>query len=151
MSIRRRIRRLAPDITPPVPTIGIAYRGIGGCIANTADFEPGSSTGGLAEAITSLKGRDGIVYVSCCEHPIPANYAVPTNVHLWFDKGALLVVANGVTLTINGTIEAGAYQIFSLVGTGTVQFGSSPNAPISPEWWGATATGGLQEAIGALP
>jgi len=125
-----------------------------GGIRNTAEFldeNPGSTTGGLAEAIADLGGSPGVVFVAPHNHPIDVNYAVPATVHLMVGRGGTFTIANGVTLTINGTIEAGLYQIFSLVGTGTVVFGTGVITEVYPEWWGATASAGLQEGYDALP
>lgn len=41
------------------------------------------------------------------------------------------------TLTINGPLEAGLYQIFSCTGTGKVVFGNGAAKSLHPEWWGA--------------
>ena len=56
--------------------------------------------------------------------------------------GAVIVIPNGRTLTINGTLDAGLYQIFSCTGTGAVKFSAtSPQTDIYPEWWGAVGDG----------
>lgn len=85
---------------------------------------PGSSTRGLAEAITELGGSNGLVYLPPASYPINADYTAPTNAHLLFAKGASCAIANTKTLTINGTIEAGLYQIFS--GAGSVDLKENP-------------------------
>jgi hypothetical protein len=66
-----------------------------------------------------------------------ATGTVPANICLQFQKGGYFTVANGVTVTINGPVEAGLYQIFSYTGTGVVVFGSGSNSEVKPEWWGA--------------
>ncbi|MEJ2224987.1 MAG: hypothetical protein P8X49_07615, partial [Syntrophobacterales bacterium] len=81
----------------------------------------------------------------CTLHVPRGNYTltesevIPGNVELRFERGGVFVMGN-CNLTINGGIEAGRYQIFSLTGTGTVSFAA--NGPVSvvyPEWWGAAA------------
>ncbi|MBI4443517.1 MAG: hypothetical protein HY649_09115 [Acidobacteria bacterium] len=67
--------------------------------------------------------------------------AVPKNITFVLSQGSILAPASGKTLTINGPIEAGLYQIFS--GAGSIAFpattGVSPPrvAKVYPEWWGA--------------
>jgi Right handed beta helix region len=84
------------------------------------------------------------------------NYSlvVPANVHLRFEKGGAFKLASGQTLTINGTVEAGYYQLFS--GSGTVTFGSKVTT-VYPEWWGAVYgdsndnSVAVQAAMNSLP
>jgi len=68
----------------------------------------------------------------------PASFSliIPSNVGLKIEKGAVLEIATGVTLTINGPFEAGLYQVFDCVGTGEVVFGSGSVNEVYPEWWG---------------
>lgn len=70
-------------------------------------------------------------------------------------QGNLVTVDTGVTLTINGFVSAGPYQIFNLVGTGTVIFpmnapgvntGYTVNQSVYPEWWGAAGDGTTDSA-----
>lgn len=55
-------------------------------------------------------------------------------------KGVLYQVADGKTFTINGPLEAGLYQIFDLVGTGAVVFGSGKIKEFHREWYGIADT-----------
>jgi hypothetical protein len=68
---------------------------------------------------------------------VSANTTIPANIRLVVDRGANFQVANGVTLTIQGILEAGNYQIFSCTGTGKVDLGDSPTPEYCLEWWGA--------------
>jgi len=63
---------------------------------------------------------------------VSANTTVPENITLSFARGGMLEVPSGVTLTINGGIEAGLYQIFS--GAGTVT-GDPKVEAVYPEWF----------------
>ena len=59
---------------------------------------------------------------------------------LRIEPGAIINIATGVTLTINGPIDAGSHQIFSFTGTGLVVFGDGcPVKEIPSEWFGAVA------------
>ena len=80
---------------------------------------------------------------------INANLSIPANITLAPDAGAVLTVAPGVTLTINGGLDAKPYQIFSCT-PGQVQFGAtSPVADFYPEWFGA-AGDGVTDDLNAL-
>lgn len=57
------------------------------------------------------------------------------NAQLVVPKGAIINIANGITLTINGEIVAGAYQIFS--GSGTLVVDKKQQKFGYPEWFGA--------------
>jgi len=73
---------------------------------------------------------------------------VPGNITLVFENGARLRIPEGVTLTINGGIEAAPMQqIFS--GDGKVT--GSPNVTvIHPEWWTENAEPGKTDMTHAL-
>jgi hypothetical protein len=76
---------------------------------------------------------------------IAAHCTIPNNVTLRCE-GSLLSVATGVNLTINGGIEAGLTQIFSLTGTGLARFATTTGPAdtqgnireVYPQWWGFT-------------
>jgi hypothetical protein len=67
-----------------------------------------------------------------CNFPITT--AILSNVNLRVDKGGLISTSPGATLTINGTIEAGPYQIFS--GTGVIVLGDPASGNVYANWWG---------------
>ena len=78
---------------------------------------------------------------------LTADQIIPANVTLKVSRGAILSVATTKTLTINGSVVAGDYQIFSCAGTGKVRFGTSGTYPWSLEisearaaWWGVVST-----------
>lgn len=58
---------------------------------------------------------------------------IPSNINLKFEHGAVLNIASGKTITINGNIEAPISQIFS--GTGKVNL-SSGISEAYVQWWG---------------
>jgi hypothetical protein len=65
---------------------------------------------------------------------ITANTTIPDNVNLWFSPLGKFTINLGVTLTINGGVTAGLWQIFD--GVGTVN-GSPKITEVYPEWFGA--------------
>jgi len=79
---------------------------------------------------------------------ITSDDTIPSNVHLLMFRGARLDIADGVTLTINGPLTAGLYQVFSWAGTGKVVFGDGAVTEVYPEWWGP-AVEGEQAALDA--
>lgn len=60
-----------------------------------------------------------------------------SNITLKIEKGAVLSIAAGKILTINGTLDAGEYQIFS--GAGTISLSGSVKA-VYPEWFGLSTS-----------
>lgn len=67
------------------------------------------------------------------------NLTIPSNIRLRFKDGGKLSPASGITLTINGSIEAGLYQIFD--GSGTITSDGYRSNIVYPEWFGAMADG----------
>jgi len=66
---------------------------------------------------------------------VTANKTVPSNVTLEFLQGGSLAVSTGVTVTLNGKVDAGLYQVFS--GAGTVSLAIDSVKEVFPQWWGA--------------
>ena len=103
----------------------------------------------VMSALTAAETTGGTVWLRHTGASANTDYAVTTdtvasNVVLKVDKGARITIASGQTLTINGFIEAGAWQIFvdaDSTNYDGVQFGSG-YIPVGvlPEWWGATAS-----------
>ena len=92
--------------------------------------------GDLGAAITAIGSAKTVLSIPAGNWPIAANLTVPANLTLKFAHGAVLTIATGQTLTINGPLEAGRYQIFSWNGTGTVAYGNLV-PEVYPEWYGA--------------
>lgn len=68
---------------------------------------------------------------------VTTNTTIPANITLRPRNGAVFAISAGVTLTINGYLEAGLYQIFS--GDGIVNLGLGSVEEVYSEWWGAVA------------
>lgn len=92
----------------------------------------------LAAAVTAI-GSTACTLIIDSNQSVAADLTIPATLKLKVDKGAIITVATGQTLTINGPFEAGLYQVFSLTGTGAVAFGKLVHS-VYPEWWGATAS-----------
>jgi len=115
--------------------------------------DPGYGTT-LQDAVTALGANQAILKVPRGTWSCNANFTVPANVALRFEQGGMVNIASGVTLTINGGLEAGMYQIFACAGPGKVAFGTGAVRAVFPEWWGVTGAGdevAINAALNALP
>lgn len=86
------------------------------------------------------------------------NFTVPANVTVKFERGGKWTINNEVTVTFNGQIDAGLWQIFEYVGTGTID-GNPLVDRAYPQWWinagdgsgtewtSPSNTAGIQEAL----
>ena len=81
----------------------------------------------LIESDTNIGLKTGIYNV---------NSDLIINAQIVIPKGAIINIASGVTLTLNGSITAGRYQIFS--GNGNIVVNNETNPIGYPEWFGAT-------------
>ncbi|MGQ9688686.1 MAG: hypothetical protein ACUVXF_07885 [Desulfobaccales bacterium] len=68
---------------------------------------------------------------------VTSDTTIPANIRLKVENGAYFQISDGVALTINGSIEAGPYQIFSWSGTGKAVLTDSPTKEILLQWFGA--------------
>lgn len=101
----------------------------------------------LNTLITSMGSNEREIYFSSGTYKIGTNITIPLNIKLKFAKGAMLTPTNGVTITINGSIEAGLYKIFdaNITGKGTIT-GSPKITCAYPQWFGAVADGTTNDA-----
>ncbi len=90
------------------------------------------------DSVVAAAGSDNTeIIIGAGSYSIASDLIIPSNISLSFAKGAILSIATTKTLTVNGTIEAGLYQIFSCAGTGKVTLGTSAVKGAYPQWWGA--------------
>jgi len=99
--------------------------------------DPNYST--LSEALATIGSSHITLTIPAGSVSITSNTTIPANIDLRILEGAKFDVATGVTLTINGPIEAGPYQIFSWAGTGALNLKDSPTKRCFFQWWGAQA------------
>lgn len=105
----------------------------------------GGSETKLIAAIKAIGSNQRTLVVPPGTHSIVNNLTIPTNINLRVEKGSILAIASGVTLTINGSLEAGPYQIFRCIGTGNVSFGPGSIKEAYFRWWGAKGDGGTDD------
>ena len=108
------------------------------CMAVWPDQGAAANKHSLAWWIARLNGAEGTIRIPAGTHAVLSDVTVPENVSLKFDKGAILSVASGKTLTINGPVDACLWQIFA--GAGTVA-GKPQITAAYPQWFGAVGDG----------
>lgn len=102
-----------------------------GAIGNGVDDDEPAFT----LAIAAAAGGRLIIPEAPTSYKLSSNVTVPAGVTVEFQQGGLLSIDNAVTFTVNGTIEAGLYQIFS--GAGDVVLAAGSCEHVLPQWWGA--------------
>jgi len=96
----------------------------------------------LQAAITAVGGSEATLYLAPANWLIVSDMSIPANITLKPERGAILAITTTKTLTINGTLDAGLYQIFSCIGTGKVDlYTNKAIKEVYPQWWGAKADG----------
>ena len=99
------------------------------------------SGGSVEDAFANL-GVD--TWVRLGSMSIVVDTTIPATIALRAFPGDVLTIPVGVTLTINGPLSAGSYQIFS--GAGSVVFGQPNQAgELNVLWWGATGLGAVDD------
>src|SRR3990167_698185 len=118
----------------------------------------GTNATAIRDAGTAASAAGGgTVYFSYGTYGSVSNVRLPTIAGVAFDVGAKLFVRTGATFTIRGPMEAPLSQVFSLVGTGVVAFGSGAVKEFYPQWWGAKGDGvtndspAIQAMTNAIP
>lgn len=90
-----------------------------------------------ADAVTAIGGAKKRLLIPT-QQTFDADLAFHANTTVVAYEDAFLI-ANGVTVTINGKFMAGNYRIKT--GEGTLVFGAGAVGKIYPEWWGVKADG----------
>lgn len=83
---------------------------------------------------TTINGAEATIIFPKGTYKISSNITIPSNISLYFVKGAMLSPDSGVTVTINGPVQADMWRIFT--GSGTIA-GSMKVDAVYPQWWGA--------------
>lgn len=105
------------------------------------DHSVASTVGSLAYILNQMSGTSGIVELPGNRiYTLTANdVTIPAGIRLLPQPGAVISIASGKTLTVNGSISAGAHQIFS--GSGTLVFGTGSIEKAYVQWTGALGDG----------
>ena len=112
--------------------------------------DPSGSPGydSLAHALATIGSNQTILRLPAGTITIADNTVIPANVTLKPERGAILTIATTKTMTINGGLDAGLYQIFSCTGSGKVIFGPNAVDKIYVAWW-YSGTGNIAPSIRA--
>ena len=109
-------------------------------------FGTSLATLGVADNAAAAAGKQLII--------TPGDWVVDDNITLTSNVSVLqnadLQIATTKTLTINGSLDAGPYQIFSCTGTGKVVFGAGAVKEIYPEWWATNTSPGTTDMTTAI-
>lgn len=98
----------------------------------------------LADAIAAVGSTDKTIVISDGQAVI-SNLVIPVNVTLEFLCGGMLNPATGITVTVNGKVNAGLYQIFG--GNGDIVFGGDNIDKVFVQWFGATGDGTTDDTV----
>lgn len=109
-----------------------------GAAPDNAQFDHlGNYGNSLATAVASIGASARLLFV-LVPTTVSANVIVPSNITLVVLQSGLITVNTGITLTIQGGLVAGFYQLFT--GAGTVL--GTPRIPCAvAEWFGALGDG----------
>lgn len=101
---------------------------------------------GASNLSTCLNGKQDVTMVIDEDIYATVDQTVNSDITLKFTRGAKIILAQNVDLTIAGTIESEPLQIFDLSASGsTVQSTSIVNKPY-PEWFGAKTGDAVDDA-----
>lgn len=78
------------------------------------------------------------------------NNNITIDCDLMFLKGAIIKIADGCTITINGTIKSGLYKIFEYSDSSSIIVNPAKNKVGFPEWFGAVANDGNIDCTKAI-
>jgi len=140
------------DFAPPIDASEVTYTPpYTSSVATTVEAKLGQIVsvkdfGAVGDAVTNDRAAFALADVTGTTIEIPeGNYVINASITLSaeysFADGATLIIPNGVTVTFNGGISAGLYQIFNCQGTGAAAFDPAKTEVGYPEWWGAVVGG----------
>jgi hypothetical protein len=101
----------------------------------------GSSINDLAAAVKAIGATPCTLIVPQGATCAGGGVAIPANCNLRVENGAAITVADRTQFLINGTFEAGEYQVFRCTGSGNVHFGTRSIPRCLTAWWGSDPTG----------
>lgn len=123
----------ARTFTRKTSTGGLVTLSKVGSVVDVAASWGGTSEAALSAAIAALAGNDGGLLLQPGSWTITGALTIPANVCLVIPAGCRLTKGGGGSITFLGSVEAGAYQIFSGFAAGEVTGIRNPD----PRWFGA--------------
>jgi hypothetical protein len=113
-------------------------------IVSVKDF--GAVGDGVANDYAALAAADATGSFTISKGLYLVSTSLTINSDVRFDSGARLIIPTGVTVTFNGNVDAGVWQIFQCTGTGAVVFNWNKTWCGYAEWWGAKPNDGAAGA-----
>jgi hypothetical protein len=110
------------------------------CLAHSDDLQVpqlqdvAAQTEKLQQMVNEARNST-LVFQGPFEYKIKSGLKFPKDTALEFHNGAKLAPARGVTIEIEGSVQAGLWRIFA--GEGQVHLGPGAAAQVYPQWWGA--------------
>ena len=98
----------------------------------------------LIEAVSEVGTNTGVLLLADGVYPVTNNLVISESIDLHIENGAVIDTAEGKSLTIAGSIDAGIYQIFS--GNGDVFYTGSRTPYVYPQWFGAEVNDSVDDA-----
>jgi hypothetical protein len=107
----------------------------------TAHGAVGNGVADDRPAFVAADGAGGTLYVPRGTYRIGSSLSLASDIR--FEQGARLKPDSGVTVTLNGGLDAGVFQVFDVSAGGQVK----PNRveEMIPQWWGAAADGSADD------
>jgi hypothetical protein len=90
----------------------------------------------LQAAITAIGSINALLRLPVGTWDITDNFTIPANITLRPERGAIISIADTKTLSINGGLEAGLFEVFS--GGGKVSFCAGAISEAHPIWFGVS-------------
>ncbi len=136
-----RIFILAFSISMMLSTNTFAYRTDNGDFNVKTYNATGNGTAddstAIQNTINATQPNGGDIYFPKGTYRIASDIVFPANMNLVFEYGAVLLPDSGVTVTIDGSVDAGSYQIFTSEADKGIINGRMQVINIIPQWWGA--------------
>lgn len=98
-----------------------------------------TGTADARAAFASADAAGGTLYVPRGTYRIDSNLTLSSDIH--FEQGAVLRPAANVTVTLNGGLDAGVFQVFDIKTNSGAKVLPRRAAQLIPQWWGATGDG----------
>lgn len=128
-----------------VPFLGLNVRDFGAKGDGIHD-----DTTAIVRALSSAGDQEQTIFFPPGRFLLRDSLRILKGINLRFERGARLVLDDGVVLSHEGSVEAGPWQIFSCKETAKVE--RLPGAEnVYPQWWGAQGDFITNGAINAAP
>lgn len=126
------------------PNLPITTAVQGTASSNVLRDWPSTADSSLAAQITAIGSTPTTLLVPRSGATVSASATIPATITIQSQQGGILTVASGQTLTVQGSIQAGSYQIFA--GAGLVSLsGNSTQSYCDAMWWGALGDGSTND------